>query len=375
MLTCAVVAPEAGVYSETFIRDHIERLPCKVVPVYGMAAQAMFDGKYICSRAVRYAAAFGVIRRVPASVSSLAGQQIDSTLVKFWRKTKVDVVMAEYAPTGVWLRKGARMAGVPLVVHFHGYDIYRKDVLEQYKAEYAELFRTAAAFIVGSRDMFDHAVRLGAPRDRLHYNPCGVDVSRFECVDAGSNPPVIAAIGRFVDKKAPYATILAFHKARAHYPEARLIMAGDGPLLDACKQMATGLRLGSSVEFLGRQDHAQVTALLRRVRAFAQHSVTALSGDSEGTAITILEAAACGLPVLATRHSGIKDTMVAGATGFLVEELDIDGMAEGMRQVLVDAQLARELGQNARRRVAEHFTMDGSIAGIHSILLKAAGRG
>jgi colanic acid/amylovoran biosynthesis glycosyltransferase len=372
--TCAIVAPEAGVYSETFIRDHIERMPCNVVPVYGTAWQAMFGSEYIVPKPVRYGAALGRMRRVPPWMSKLTANRTNAALAEFWKRNNVEVVMAEYAPTGVWLRESTQKAQVPLVVHFHGYDIYRNDTLEQYKSEYVELFQSAAAFIVGSRDMLAHAASLGVPEDRLYYNPCGVDISQFQPVDAGENPPVIAAVGRFVEKKAPYITILAFYRAFMEYPDARLVMAGDGPLLDTCKQMVRALHLDGAVEFLGRQNQEQVTALLQNSRAFAQHSVTALSGDSEGTAITVLEAAACGLPVLATRHSGIKDTMVDGETGFLVDELDIAGMAEAMRRVLYDRPLARRLGMNARERVAQHFTMEASIAGLHSILSQAASR-
>lgn len=71
--------------------------------------------------------------------------------------------------------------------------------------------------------------------------------------------------------------------------------------------------------------------------------------DSEGTPVAILEACASGLPVVATRHAGIKDVILHGETGFLIEEGDVHGVAEYMVQLLEDPELAERLGRSGRR--------------------------
>jgi colanic acid/amylovoran biosynthesis glycosyltransferase len=99
-----------------------------------------------------------------------------------------------------------------------------------------------------------------------------------------------------------------------------------------------------------------------------QHSVVAESGDSEGTPVAVLEAGASGLPVLATRHAGIPDVVVEGTTGLLVDERDVDGMAEHMVRVLRDPALAGALGRAARAHVAENFSMAHSVARLWRVI-------
>jgi colanic acid/amylovoran biosynthesis glycosyltransferase len=96
--------------------------------------------------------------------------------------------------------------------------------------------------------------------------------------------------------------------------------------------------------------------------------VVAADGDSEGMPVSILEASAAGLPVVSTRHAGIPEIVVDGETGFLVEERDVPGMAKAMERLLADPSLATMLGENARRRVAEHLSMDASIARLWDVI-------
>jgi glycosyltransferase involved in cell wall biosynthesis len=113
---------------------------------------------------------------------------------------------------------------------------------------------------------------------------------------------------------------------------------------------------------------------MKQARAFVQHSVTASHGDSEGTPVAILEAGAIGLPVVSTRHGGIKDVVVEGQTGFLVEEGDVQGMAERMLCLARDASLAERLGCNARNRICAEFSMENSIDNLSRIMKNAVER-
>jgi colanic acid/amylovoran biosynthesis glycosyltransferase len=148
-------------------------------------------------------------------------------------------------------------------------------------------------------------------------------------------------------------------------------MVGDGPLWAACRNLVTALKIESAVEFPGVQAPEKVRQLMQTSRAFAQHSIRALNGDSEGSPVGVLEAASCGLPVIATRHAGIKDTMMHGSTALLCEELDISAMADGMASVLCQPELARELGRNGRQRVIEHFSIKQSIPKLAAVLRRA----
>jgi colanic acid/amylovoran biosynthesis glycosyltransferase len=355
-------------YSQTFVRDHIDRLPGEVLPVLGDWPDLRYKGQFILPKTYRIGVRFS--KSLPSWLAERAEKIGENYLTSFIRRA--EVTLAEFAPVGVGLVRPCRIAKVPLVVHFHGYDAYHRKTLEKYQKDYQEMFLSAAAFVVVSKAMCEQVVRLGAPRDKVHLNSCGVDVLRFDSTDSGSNPPHFLAMGRFVEKKAHFLTILAFERALRQCPDIRLSLAGDGPLVDSCKQLVRALRLEEVVEFLGVVSHDRVPKMMRRFRGFVQHSVTAPSGDSEGNPVAVMEAGASGLPVVSTKHAGIPDTVAHGETGLLSEEMDIDSMANHMALLARDPSLASMLGKNARERIKTFFSMEGSIQGLYSILEAAA---
>jgi glycosyltransferase involved in cell wall biosynthesis len=294
---------------------------------------------------------------------------------RYLRRNAIDVVLAEYGPTGVEVRACCLDAGVPLVVHFHGYDAHSIPVLEEYREGYRQLFATAAAVIAVSRTMAEQLLALGVPKEKLFVNSCGVDVDAFKGASPALVKPGFLAAGRFVDKKAPHLTLLAFAKVVGACPEARLTMVGDGPLWDCCKQLAAALGITESVEFTGVVCHERVRALMAGARAFVQHSVCTSYGDSEGTPVAVLEASAAGLPVVSTRHAGIQDAVIHQQTGFLVDERDVNAMADYMSRLATDSGLAAALGTAGRRFVSKNYSAEKSIERLFNILQKAVDHG
>jgi glycosyltransferase involved in cell wall biosynthesis len=334
-----IATPHWDGYSETFIRDHIERLPARVEVLSGSALNAP-----------------------PATLSTILSASGALAL------------LAEFGPTGVAVQPAAEAANIPLIVHFHGYDAYAHALIERQATNYARLFARASAIIAVSRDMERQLLRLGAPREKVHYNPCGVDTDRFSGGDPAAASPRLLAVGRFVDKKAPQLTLLAFKQVADRHPTAQLLMIGEGSLLDAMRQLVGTLGLTERVTLLGRRDHAAVAAMMRTARAFVQHSMRAHNGDMEGTPVAILEACATGLPVIATRHGGIPDVVIDGATGFLIDEGDVDGMAERMLQLCDSPGLAAQFGRAARERVCAEYSMDARIHKLWCIIEGVADR-
>ena len=362
-----VVRPNEFSFSETFIRAHIERLPAKVEALYGgWFPTLQGNGKPWLPRLVYYF--YKGKRFYPRRLGNLAQSVGTAGLKRFLQARRISVVLAEYGPAGVSVMDACIQAHVPFVTHFHGFDAYDRSALDQFGASYPRMFAQAGGLIAVSHDMERQLCTLGAPREKIHYNPYGVDASLFVQAAPGRNPPVFVAVGSFVDKKAPHLTLLAFKQTLEQCPEARLIMGGSGDLLEACKQLAKALRISSQVDFLGPLPHTQVVSLMQRARAFVQHSVTASYGDSEGTPVAILEAGASGLPVISTRHAGIKDVVIEGETGFLVDETDIENMAHYMVRLAKDPTLAAQLGQQAREHISVNYSMEKSIAGLWQIL-------
>jgi len=135
-------------------------------------------------------------------------------------------------------------------------------------------------------------------------------------------------------------------------------MIGNGSQWQGCKKLATELGIAEKVEFQGVKSHAEVAAVMKRVRAFVQHSRKTRSGQSEGTPTTVLEAGASGLPVVATRHAGIPEVVLSGETGLLVDEGDVTGMADHLTRLAKDPDLAARLGAAAKDRIRAEFSME-----------------
>lgn len=366
-----VVTSNLEAYSETFIRAHIEHLPGEIHVLSGGNCPTHADGEPLVYD-------FNLLQRIRFRF----GQQSKglpwngeakhfAAIGRFLHEHHVRAVLAEYGPTGVAMMDVCTKAGIPLIVNFHGYDAYKSEVLAHYQQQYPELFASAASVVAVSQDMYRQLQTLGAPEEKLCYNPCGADTSLFVGANPAHADPVFLAVGRFVDKKGPLLTLLAFNQVLAEVPEARLVMIGDGPLLDASRQLARASKITHTVEFRGVQSHSSVIAAMQQARAFVQHSLRPGDGDSEGTPVAVLEASTSGLPVVSTRHGGIPDVVIDGDTGLLVDELDVDGMAQAMIRLVRDPELAARMGQAGRKRIEEHFSMQRSIANLWRIIESA----
>ena len=107
--------------------------------------------------------------------------------------------------------------------------------------------------------------------------------------------------------------------------------------------------------------------------AFVQHSVTTTYGDMEGMPNSILEAGAAALPVISTRHAGIPTAVIEGETGFLVEERNVEGMAEKMCVLLKNPKLCRTMGAKAREHIWQHYQIDRHIQRLQEVINNARG--
>ena len=146
-----------------------------------------------------------------------------------------------------------------------------------------------------------------------------------------------------------YPTLL---EAMARAPEnARLVIAGDGPLRDGLVELAARLGLDGRVRFLGFE--ADVTRWMQAADAFV------LSSRWEGLPMGLLEAGACALPVVATDVQGTGEVVVDGVTGTLVAAGDAVALAEAMTRVMQAPEVERlAMGTRARQRVIEKFSME-----------------
>jgi glycosyltransferase involved in cell wall biosynthesis len=215
--------------------------------------------------------------------------------------------------------------------------------------------------------MKEDLLKLGCPVEKIVLSYCGPDNSFFK-----ANPHFKASqfvsVGRFVDKKAPYLTLAAFKNVLVKFPEARLVMIGDGILLSTCKNLAKLWKIDKNVDFAGIKNPSEIFKIFEESVAFVQHSITAENGDSEGTPVAVLDAQAAGIPVISTRHAGIADVILDNITGLLVQEYDVDGMTSNMRRLLEEKGLAKKIGDAGRKRVSDNFSIDKTLDELGTII-------
>ena len=359
---CIALNKDKPKYSETFLQAHIDNFADTVINIYKFIPYPDIETKLQ-----------NPIRR--QKISDFAKKVINlygSLRLKFYlRKNKVDLVLAEYGHVGALLAKACQELHISLIVHYHGHDAYRKIILENYGTLYKRMFQYSSAIIAVSKDMSEQLVGLGADPTKIRLNVYGVNLGMFSLACPKGSPPHLLAIGRFVEKKAPYLTILAFHKIVNRVPGAKLIMVGDGELVEVCQRIIVAYHLQEAVQLKNEVSHEEVAELMKNARAYVQHSLIPASGDSEGTPVTILEAGASGLPVISTLHAGIKDVVIHEKTGFLVEEGDIDTMSQYMYILLTDPMKAQEMGEKARQHIAYNYNMRKSLDNLNMIIESA----
>jgi len=358
MSRLAVLSPTIGTVSETFVMRHMkDLLPGGTVVVADTAC-----GEPLGSGCPRLLLGKPRHHRVwPLStwrIDAYAQGRRARRVAAFLRKHQVDVALSEFLSwSHQWLHV-ARDQGIKFFAHAHGYDVSRKLRFEEWRTKYLD-YNLAAGVIAVSEASRRRLIEVGISADKIHVIPCGVDVPAA----APAHPPrdVVRclAVGRLVGKKAPLATLEAFRLAAERCDRLTLDFVGDGPLWPQAAEYVGRINLEGRVRLHGRQSHAVVQRLMRDADIFLQHSrIDPDTGDEEGLPVAILEAMADALPVISTRHAGIPEAVLDGATGLLVNEGDSAAMAECLLSLTADPERRARFGAAAWQRASERYSWE-----------------
>ncbi len=179
----------------------------------------------------------------------------------------------------------------------------------------------------------------------------------------GNDTPLIAAVGRLTEQKGFHYLIEAFGRVRERAPQARLVIAGDGPLRAALETQAAAL--SGSVHFLGWRSDAPTI--------MADCDVLAVPSLWEGFGLVTLEAMALQKPVVASRVSALPEIVVDGlaGAGLLVPPADSAALAEALITLIANPEPARAMGVRGRARLEKEFTVQ-RMARKHAAVYKEA---
>jgi glycosyltransferase involved in cell wall biosynthesis len=225
----------------------------------------------------------------------------------------------------------------------------------------------ASRFVAISPSTRDDLVRRGVAAARIDVVLCGLDHRRYRLLPAiaRAEVPTVVHLGRLRKYKGVDLVLKAFARVRGQVENARLIVVGDGPELPALHSLAHRLGLGTSVTFTGRMSGEDVVTVLNRAHVCVNAS------PKEGWGLTVVEANACGVPVVGSDRPGLRDSILEGETGFLVAYGDVEAFAAKTVALLRDRELWRRMS-DASLAWAQSMTWEKTAEEMERVLTKAA---
>ncbi len=300
------------------------------------------------------------------------------------RRERPHVVHTHAAKAGALGRVAAALCRVPVVVHtYHGHVLrgYFSPRKEQvYRGIERALARVTDELIAVTPRVRQELLDMGIGRpDRFSVVPLGFDLERF--ADAAAHrgelrselgvpaeAPMVGIVARLVPIKAHEVFFAAARRLHAARPDMRFVVVGDGERRAELEQLVTTSGLQGVTHMLGwRADLARI---------YADLDVVALTSRNEGSPVALIEAMACGRPVVSTRVGGVPDVVRDGETGWLVDMDDADALAERVMDVLDLPDRGAEVAAAARRAVHDTYGADrlvGDVEALYDRLLRRKG--
>lgn len=345
----AHISPKKLELSSSFIQSNVSGLDGEVICFHGGYMPSHKNDEFLLTLTFIEKLKFKIF----GSISGL--NMSEYVLYRAMRVEKIDLIFVEYGPTANAIYSVIKKLKIPLVIHFHGYDVYHKKTLEKHGFNYHSLIPYISLAIAVSKEMRQELMSWGIPESKILYSPCGCQLE-FTGQYNFSERNGFIAVGGLVPKKSPITLLRAFVVALSMGSKYNLTIMGDGPLRDECEQFISEHNLKDRVKLFGQVDHQEVVRAMQKHSIFVQHSVTSEDGNKEGTPVAVLEAQAMQMPVISTRHAGIPDVVVEGKTGFLVDEYDFELMGKMMFQLEMDAETRNKMGVEAYKWVTENWT-------------------
>ena len=268
------------------------------------------------------------------------------------------VLHAHFGQEGFRCLTARRSAGIPMVTRFYGLDVSLLPRRRVWRKRFQRLFAEGQLFLAEGPRMAEALERLGCHADRIEVQCLGVDLQRIRRrseADGAARGPTVMTYASFREKKGLVYGLRAVRRILDRYADLRVRMVGDGPLRGEIEAEIGRLGLGDRVDLLGMQPHSVCLEELRRATVLLYPSVTAADGDTEGGApVALLEAMACGLPVVSSLHADIPSVVPNDRCGLLFDERDVEGLAEGLDAVLRSSALRDAMGEAGRAHVEVH---------------------
>jgi len=361
----AAVHPEVEAYG-LLKRHHVPRMPESMLlrPLAALRAAATHPG----ALGWPPARSLNVFRYGPPAASL----RLFFETMAYGGHRPFDVVHCHFGPSGL---RGLSMRDLgvlegKLVTSFYGYDV--SEFPGRRKSNpYRRLFAEGELFLALSGVMRSQLIDMGCDARKIVVHALGVNPRLFPAPrpnPADPRAPLrILTIGRMVPKKGMEYALRAVAPLLRERPGIAYTVLGDGPLRLSLERLAAELGVAQRVQMPGWKLRPEIVRALAETDILLAPSITAESGDQEGTPVAIMEAMTSGIPVVSTLHAGIPEVVDDGISGYLVAERDVAGLASALRRLADDPTLRARMGQAGRRIIEERHDIDKLNDGLLAI--------
>jgi glycosyltransferase involved in cell wall biosynthesis len=264
------------------------------------------------------------------------------------------------------------MTGIPYSFTAHAVDLFRDTVNPRALTKKIECARFVVAISEYNRQFLARLANGAADRIVRVYN--GIDLTRFQPTGhAPSAPRTMLCVSRLVEKKGLLVLLEACRLLRDRGVAFHCWIVGEGALRQRLSELVRTWALQEHVRLLGPLRQGEVLRCYGQAEIFVLPCQTGADGNRDGLPVSIVEALACGLPVVTTPMTGIPEVVRDGENGLLVPEGDAEALAQAIQRTLGDQQLLARLRSRARPSVVSTFDCHQTAARLQQLFAQGVG--
>jgi glycosyltransferase involved in cell wall biosynthesis len=271
-------------------------------------------------------------------------------------------IVCHFGPRGMTGIIPGLVCQVPVVTIFYGYDASMLLREEAWVERYQALFRFGSHVICVNGAMRERLLRIGCPAERASVIHLGVDLTRFAFEERrlrrADDALRLLVVARLAEKKGIPVVLRAVRRLLDRGMDVSLRIGGEGEDHAALTALWHQLGLEHHVTFIGPLDRSGERREMSSCDLLLQTSVVATNGDEEGIPVVLMDAMASGVPVIASRHSGIPELVEHERTGLLVPEGDDSATADAIARLAMDWSFARQLAAAGHDHVRAEFNLE-----------------
>ncbi|MFZ5364044.1 MAG: glycosyltransferase family 4 protein [Patescibacteria group bacterium] len=293
------------------------------------------------------------------------------------RREKAEVILVgQVLPVGTAVMILNKIFKIPYFVSCHGMDILTAAENPQKKKLMIKILEQATGVVANSEFTKNELIKLGVAENKITIvHPCpssgdGIAPEKLSEIKNRlglADKKIILTVGRLVERKGYDKVIEALSKILEKVPNAIYVIIGDGPEKENLKSQISNLKLENDVLLLGGVSEEKKNAFYQLCDVFAM-TPRQIDADVEGFGTVYLEANSFGKPVVAGRSGGIAEAVVDGVTGIIVAPENIDQISEAVIKILSDENLAKNLGEEGKKRVEKEFIWEEQVEKLKKLI-------